>query len=110
MTIVYVPQLPARYDQATKLWIPSINLDAAKSFGELRIMLPANANRLHIAPLVAALRDQLRDVTAEDWLVAVGDPSLIAAAVCLAVKRTGVMRLLKWDRQSANYLPVEVSI
>lgn len=111
MSKVYVPQLPSRYDAATRLWVPSINIDDAKKFGDVVVMLPPNANRLHISPLVVALREQMRHYTKDDWVVAVGDPSLIAAAACIAGKSTGgVIRLLKWDRQSAQYIPVEMNI
>lgn len=108
MPKVYAPQVPSKYDQATRLWVPSINLEPAKAFGELVVMLPPNANRLHINPLVVALREQMRDFSAEDYLVAVGDPSLIAAAACIAAKKTaGLLRILKWDRQSSSYIAVE---
>ena len=106
MPKVYAPQVPSKYDSATKLWVPSINLDPAKQYGE--IVLPPNANRLHINPLIAALREQMKDLTEEDYLIAVGDPSLIAAAACIAVKKTnGLLRILKWDRLSSSYIPVE---
>lgn len=108
MPKVYAPQVPSKYDPATKLWVPSINLDPAKHFGEVVVMLPPNANRLHINPLVVALREQMKDFSAEDYVVAVGDPSLIAAAACIAAKKTGgLLRILKWDRQSSSYIPVE---
>jgi hypothetical protein len=111
MPKVYAPQVPSRYDAATRLWVPSINLDPARVHGELVVMLPPNANRLHIAPLVAALREQMRDYGPEDHIVAVGDPSLIAVTACLAAKKTqGLLRILKWDRQTANYMPVEARV
>lgn len=111
MPKVYAPQVPSRYDAATKLWIPSLNMEPAKAHGELVVMLPPNANRLHIAPLVVALREQMKDFTAEDYLVAVGDPSLIACAACIAAKKNnGVLRLLKWDRQANTYLVVEAKV
>lgn len=108
MSKVYAPQVPSKFDAATKLWVPSINLDPAKQFGELVVMLPPNANRLHVNPLIVALREQMKDFTADDYIVAVGDPSLIAAAACIAVKKTaGLLRILKWDRQTSSYIPVE---
>jgi|APGre2960657468_1045069.scaffolds.fasta_scaffold26690_2 hypothetical protein len=108
MPKVYAPQVPSKYDSATKLWVPSINLDPAKQYGEVVVMLPPNANRLHINPLIVALREQMKDLTEEDYLIAVGDPSLIAAAACIAVKKTnGLLRILKWDRLSSSYIPVE---
>lgn len=111
MPKVYAPQVPSKYDAATKLWVPSINLAPAKAFGDLVIMLPPNANRLHINPLVVALREQMKEFSAEDYVIAVGDPSLIAAAACIAAKKTGgLLRVLKWDRQSSNYIPVEANV
>lgn len=111
MSKVYVPQQPSRFDAATRLWIPTVNLEPARAFGEVVVMLPPNANRLHTAPLVAALKEQMEHYTAEDYIVAVGDPSLIAAAACIAARKTGgALRLLKWDRMASNYLPVELTI
>lgn len=108
MPKVYAPQVPSKYDPATKLWVPSINLDPAKAFGELVVMLPPNANRLHISPLVVALKEQMKDYSPEDYIIAVGDPSLIAVAACIAVRKTGGhLKILKWDRQSSNYIAVE---
>lgn len=111
MSKVYAPQVPSKYDAATKLWVPSINLEPARLFGELVVMLPPNANRLHINPLVVALREQMKDFGPDDYVIAVGDPSLIAAASCIATKKTGgLLRILKWDRQSSSYIPVEANV
>jgi hypothetical protein len=111
MPKVYAPQVPSKYDPATRLWVPSINLDPAKQFGDLVVMLPPNANRLHINPLVVALREQMKDFGPEDHVVAVGDPSLIAVAACIAAKKTGgILRILKWDRQSSSYISVEAQV
>lgn len=111
MPKVYAPQVPSKFDPGTKLWVPSINLEPAKLYGELVVMLPPNANRLHINPLVVALREQMKDFTNDDYIVAVGDPSLIAAASCIATRKTGgFLRILKWDRLTGSYIPVEVQI
>lgn len=111
MAKVYVPQLPSRFDAASRLWVPTVNMKPAEEYGEIIIMLPPNANRLHTAPLVAALRDQMRDFTVEDYIVAVGDPSLIAAAAVIAAGHSsGTLRVLKWDRLASKYIPVEMKL
>ena len=111
MPSVYAPQQPSRYDTATRLWIPTMNMDPAKKFGDLIVMLPPNANRLHTAPLVTALKEQMAKFTEHDYLVAVGDPSIIAAASCIAARKTGgLLRLLKWDRMSSDYIAVELRV
>lgn len=111
MPKVYAPQMPSRYDNATRLWIPTVNLAPAEKFGEVVVALPPNANRLHLAPLIVALKEQMADYGPEDYVVAVGDPSLIAAAACIASRKTGgLLRILKWDRQTGQYLAVEAQI
>jgi hypothetical protein len=108
---VYVPQIPSRIDHLTREWVPTVNIQAAAAHGEMVVLLPPNANRLATAQLVTALKERMDDYTTEDWLVAVGDPSLIAAAACIAAKRTGgLLRLLKWDRQTSDYLPTEIRL
>lgn len=107
---VYAPQVPSRHDTASGLWIPTMNLEPAKKHGELVVLLPANANRLHIAALVTSMRDQLSGFRKEDALIAVGDPTLIAAAALIAARKTGgAVRMLKWDRMCGDYIVVEVS-
>ena len=63
------------------------------------------------APLIAALKEQMAELTEHDYIVAVGDPSLIAAAACIASRKTGgLLRMLKWDRMSSTYIPVEIQL
>ena len=111
MTRVFAPQLPSRFDTSTRLWIPTMNMQPAAKHGELVVLLPPNANRLHTVPLLEALKTGMADFTKDDWLVAVGDPSLIAAAACIAIRKTGgVLRLLKWDRLTSDYIAAEMTI
>lgn len=110
MPKVYAPQVPAKFDPGTSLWIPNVNMRTAEAFGELKVCLPNGASRLHVGQLVVALREQMSEVTADDWLIAVGDPSLIAAAAVIMFKKTGGLRILKWDRMMAGYIPVEMTL
>lgn len=111
MPRVFVPQEPSRFDAASKLWIPTINLAPAQKFGEVIVMIPPGASRLHTAPLVQVLKDRMADYAEDDCVVAVGDPSLIAAAACIAARKAGgLLRMLKWDRQLSEYLSVELRV
>jgi len=108
---VFAPQEPSRFDVTMRLWVPTMNLKPAEKFGELVVCLPPNANRLQSVPLIAALEDRLKDYCEDDYLVAIGDPTLIAAAACICARRThGVLRLLKWDRLMSDYVLVEVRV
>ena len=108
MSKVYIPQVRSRFDSATKLWIPTVNLRPAERFGELVAVLPPNANQLHLAPLITVLRERMADITDQDYVLALGDPSLIGAASALMVRKTGKLRMLKWDRETHDYLSVEI--
>ena len=111
MPKVFVPQLPQRYDAATRLFIPTVDIKPAERFGDVVVLLPPNANRLHTAPLVTALREGMRDMTEEDHLVALGDPTLIAAAACIAARmHGGLLRVLKWDRRTSDYISTELRV
>ena len=111
MAKVYVPQQPSRYDAALNLWVPIMNLDPAKKHGEILIMFPPDGNRLQTAPMIQAMKHIMKDYSPDDWVVAVGDPSMIAAAACIACGRTkGLLRLLKWDRMTSDYISVEATI
>lgn len=106
---VFIPSIPSRFDTSTRLWIPTVNIDSAKHHGELVIMLPPNANRIDLKSLVDIMRDKMSDFGEEDWVVALGDPSLFAAAACLATAATGgLLRLLKWDRMERTYVGSEI--
>lgn len=111
MSRVFVPQVPSRFDVSVQLWVPTVNLSPAEQYGEVVIMLPPDAARLHVAPLVTAMRERMEDFTEQDYIVAVGDPSLIAAAAVIAThKAHGKLRILKWDRMRAQYIPVEMEL
>ena len=111
MSKVYIPQMPTRFDRATNLWIPTINITPAKRFGELVTMLPSAATRNSIDTCTQALHDAMDGYGREDVLVALGDPSVYAIAACIAVQKTGgLLRMLKWDRQLGDYLLVEVEL
>ena len=101
---VYAPQVPSRYDTATRLWVPTMDLAPAKRFGELVVMLPPGTNRMQPDDLMSALHERMRDFGPGDHLIAVGDPLLIAAAAIIAARQSaGELRLLKWDRIARDY-------
>ena len=111
MSTVYAPQQPSRYDPATKLWVPTVNLTPAKRYGDLEIIFPPGASTLAIAPVLRVLRERMRGYLPTDFLLAVGDPVLIAAAAMIASRNTAghPVQLLKWDRMASDYLLVSIN-
>lgn len=113
MPKVFAPHIPSRYDAASRLWVPSVEIAPAERHGTIVVMLPPNAARSGLVPCVAALRERMEQENygPEDYLIGIGDPSLIGAASCLAVRRTGgLLRMLKWDRMAKDYYVAEVRV
>ena len=111
MANVYAPQQPSRYDATMQMWIPSMNLMPAEKYGKVVVLLPPNVNSASTVPLVAVMKERMSSFSEEDSIIAVGDPSLIAAAACIACRKTGgTLRLLKWDRQAKDYIMTELKI
>ena len=109
MPKVFIPQMPSKFDHSTNLWIPTVNINPARRFGELITLMPPAASRNSIEVCAAALEAGMADYGHEDCLVALGDPTLYAVAACIAVRKArGLLRMLKWDRILGDYMLVEV--
>jgi len=107
---VFIPQEPTKWDDAAKMRVPSINVAPAAKFGKLEILLPPQVTLLYPDPIVRTLKERFNDITGDDYLLAVGDPSLIAICAGLFLQQLGSMKLLKWDRASQVYLTVRIQI
>ena len=111
MPRVYAPQVPSRLDTSIRAWIPTVNMKPAEKFGELVIMFTPEECRFVGAPMVAALKERMKDFGPDDYLVAVGNPTLIAAAAGIAARKNGGrLRVLAWDRQAADYIATELRV
>jgi hypothetical protein len=109
MNKVYVPQVPSKMDESTRVWIPTVNLQPAQRFGTVEVLLPPGANRLAIKPLTDVIKEKLQDITEDDYILALGDPTIIGIVSVVAARNAGRLRVLKWDRNSRDYFPVEIS-
>lgn len=111
MPRVFAPQIPSRFDKGMRVWVPTVNMRPAERFGELIVLLTPDAYRIAPAPMVQALKERMDDFTADDYIVAIGNPTLIAAASCIAARKTGgVLKLLTWDRMTSDYTATELKL
>lgn len=109
MNKVFIPQVPSKYNSDARIWLPIVNIKPAEKYGEIVIMLPPEAKNLATAPMIDVIRERLAMSTADDYLVAAGDPSMIAAAAAIMSRRAGgILRLLKWDRDVRDYIVAEI--
>ncbi len=59
-------------------------------------------------PNDTTLNEKLSKFSDIDYLIAIGDPSIIAAASGIILKRLGAMKMLKWDKRLKSYNVVEI--
>ncbi len=111
MPKVFIPQVPSRRDAGANAWVPTVNLDPARLYGDIVVMLPPEASRLPMAKVKPLMEEMMNEYTKEDCVMAVGDPTVYAVATCLAaIKTNGLLRMLKWDRLSSSYNLVEIQL
>lgn len=110
MSIVYVTQDVMVRENDGNLR-RKFNLAPAEKYGELRILVPYGCSMASSVPIVRQLREQLKTFTEHDYLLPLGDPSIMAAASAIAAQQSnGRLRVLKWDRRMPGYLVVVLDL
>lgn len=84
----------------------------AADFGELTMVFPGHQQlAFSPQPAIRHAREKLRGFTDEDYLLASGDPALIAIVCVVAADiNMGRFKLLKWDRQEGIYYSLALDI
>lgn len=102
---VFAVQKPARFDKELGRFVPMYDFSPAEAHGRLVFILgPGNILQHRMSQALTQIRHVLTTYTAQDFIIAVGDPVAIAASVMIAAERTGgVVNLLKWDRLTRAY-------
>lgn len=92
--------------------VPGRNITHAFDFGKVEVLLAPGVH-IVLSPehAVRTMRQKLANFTDEDFIVPIGDPAAIAMAASIAAQvNDGKYKLLKWDRASESYYPVEIDI
>jgi len=80
------------------------DLQTAKQFGELHIILTWKDVRESVEHVVKKLDRKLANIRANDYLLLIGDPLAIGLALYTALEYTGgYINALKWDREKREY-------
>lgn len=87
---------------------PRLDFTPAMQYGDLVGVFPPG--QVHLHPQVALFRARgiLRLMKPEDYLLLSGDPVKIAICAAVAAEVAGKVRMLKWNRHTMSYLPIEV--
>jgi hypothetical protein len=100
---VYVVHEPVRWDRYKRKMTP-VDLDPAKAFGELKILLPGHDRPPSAQEAFPVLKEAMCGFGPDDYLVVAGDMELLVWVAVLALKKTGgKLRLLKWDNRLHRY-------
>jgi hypothetical protein len=97
---VWVPHLPTRWDAVTQAQVPSIDLNDATRYGEIKTLADANTPRDQIATSLPSL---IQDVEKGDFILCVGDVAICATTIAHLLVRDGSVSLLRWDRPNKQY-------
>jgi hypothetical protein len=88
----------------------SVGLEPARRFGRLVPLLPTILTWPY-PHVMRVLREALKDFDDEDHIVLIGDPVAIGMSVGVALAHNaGRAKVLKWDRLSRNYEPVQIDL
>lgn len=103
MPTVWIPSLPHRYDAATQQMVPSHDVNAAAEYGKLAVIVDGPIDTHNIKSALAVVRSA--PIDQDDFIMAIGDVVLIAAAIAAAP--SGI-RVLRWDKRARTYSVLEV--
>ena len=99
--IVYICQQPFRF----------VDLSDALRYGRLEYLLPPGDITAGTAPVVRQLKNDLRDFSDKDYILAMGAPAAIAMVGAIASKANhGKIKILTWDKKESRYCAIDVSI
>lgn len=109
---VYVVQIPMMHDPNKKGWVNRYDLSAAHEHGQMVRLLPSgNIFRHQTEATLKLLAENLSAFTESDFILALGDPIAISAAVMIASKITGgKVKILKFDKPTQKYVPFDLDI
>lgn len=83
------------------------DLSQALKFGNIKVLLPPgdyNHSTPHLAEKVIT---GIQDMTIEDWILLMGDPTVIALTGALVWEKLGVLNMLKWDKFKNDYIVIK---
>lgn len=91
--------------------VPKHDLSPAAAYGELQVLINRNNIGIAAQPIVAQLRHDLRSYSDDDCILAVGDPVAIGLAISVAAdSNRGRVNILRWDRQTGQYIQLAANI
>ena len=86
-----------------------INFLPAEQHGELVVVVAGPTNPTSLKRTFELMKRKMSGITKNDWLIACGNPALIALAGAIMGQKCGCVRILSWDQQAQRYVAAEVA-
>ena len=114
MSKVYVVQQHMRKDRTSGA-LSSHDYSSAEKFGQVVFLVPARqiVEAEYGGDVERLLREKLKEMMPDDYLLPSGDAILCAQAILAAAlhaPENGSLRLLKWDRHQDSYAECKISV
>tara|TARA_R100001129_G_scaffold182003_1_gene161996 strand:+ start:436 stop:789 length:354 start_codon:yes stop_codon:yes gene_type:complete len=92
--------------------VSKFNVISAQEFGNLiPIFEEGKQIMLSPAPAIRKAKSVLKDFNDKDYLLLIGDPSMIGLACSIAADvNIGRYKVLKYDRRTYTYFPIQIDI
>lgn len=106
---------PSPSSSTCKVFIPQerseFDLTPALEWGEL-VVLNHGGDVYHDASgMIREMKQKLANITSNDFILMIGDPIAIGAAVATAAGLLdGTVKCLKWSRRNRRYLVIEMRL
>jgi hypothetical protein len=107
MPTVYVVQNQLMVDRASGELVSKFDLEPAREYGELRILLGSGAGPWRPEQVIAQLEEGLAEFGDDDYLLLIGNPCIIGWATAIAAQiNDGRVAMLQWHGREKKYIPV----
>ena len=92
--------------------VPKYDVLEASPYGEVKFLFSEFAQLMKSSgAAINSLRKKLKGFSDEDYLIAAGDPGLIAISCLVASDLNfGRVKLLKWDRRDRKYYSLSIDL
>ncbi len=108
MARVFVVQQMTWRDKKTGKVEDKYDYSPAEMFGDLQFLVGPGAKPFDPEPIIVELRDKLFDFSDDDFLLLVGNPTIIGWATAIAADlNEGRLKTLQWHGKEQRYIMIK---
>jgi hypothetical protein len=104
---VFIPQETRRKTPDGNAFV--FDFTPALKYGAIHVIVPPGPPLISLASVLPQMREKMRGFCDDDYVVATGDPALIAAACMIGGwYNSGRVKVLRWDRFTRDYAVLDL--